>query len=81
MSIETHDHDRRMLERAARRALRGHGEAEPNPSVGCIIANADGRVVGEGRTRRPGGPHAEIELGPGDVCAPLSRARELAPTR
>ena len=61
MSIETHDHDRRMLERAARRALRGHGEAEPNPSVGCIIANADGRVVGERRTRRPGGPHAEIE--------------------
>jgi diaminohydroxyphosphoribosylaminopyrimidine deaminase/5-amino-6-(5-phosphoribosylamino)uracil reductase len=61
MSIETHDHDRRMLERAARRALRGHGDAEPNPSVGCVIADIDGQVIAEGRTRRPGGPHAEIE--------------------
>lgn len=61
MSNQTHDHDRLMLERATRRALRGHGEAEPNPSVGCVIADADGRVVGEGRTRHPGGPHAEIE--------------------
>ena len=49
-----------MLERAARIALRGHGEAEPNPSVGCVIADAEGRVVGEGRTRPPGGPHGEI---------------------
>jgi diaminohydroxyphosphoribosylaminopyrimidine deaminase/5-amino-6-(5-phosphoribosylamino)uracil reductase len=61
MSIETHDHDRRMLERAARRALRGHGDAEPNPFVGCVIADIDGQVIAEGRTRRPGGPHAEIE--------------------
>ena len=61
MSNQIHDHDRMMLERAARRALRGHGEAEPNPSVGCVIADASGRVVGEGRTRHPGGPHAEIE--------------------
>ncbi|MDG2022029.1 MAG: bifunctional diaminohydroxyphosphoribosylaminopyrimidine deaminase/5-amino-6-(5-phosphoribosylamino)uracil reductase RibD [Phycisphaerales bacterium] len=61
MSKQIHDHDLMMLERAARRALRGHGEAEPNPSVGCVIADANGRVVGEGRTRHPGGPHAEIE--------------------
>ena len=52
--------DRRRLEHAARLALRGHGEAEPNPSVGCVIADAAGRVVAEGRTERVGGPHAEV---------------------
>ena len=61
MPIATHDHDRHMLERAARRALRGHGEAEPNPSVGCVVADIDGQVIAEGRTRHPGGPHAEVE--------------------
>lgn len=60
MTIDARDHDRSMLERAVRIALRGHGEAEPNPSVGCVIADAEGRVVGEGRTSRPGGPHGEI---------------------
>lgn len=54
------DLDRRRLEHAARLALRGHGEAEPNPSVGCVIADATGRVIGEGRTDRCGGPHAEV---------------------
>ena len=52
--------DRSRLEHAARLALRGHGEAEPNPSVGCVIADASGRVVSEGRTDRVGGPHAEV---------------------
>ena len=60
MTVDARDHDRSMLERAVRTALRGHGEAEPNPSVGCVIADAAGRVVGEGRTTRPGGPHGEI---------------------
>ncbi|MDG1977906.1 MAG: bifunctional diaminohydroxyphosphoribosylaminopyrimidine deaminase/5-amino-6-(5-phosphoribosylamino)uracil reductase RibD, partial [Phycisphaerales bacterium] len=60
MTTEPPDQDRAMLERAVRIALRGHGEAEPNPSVGCVIADAEGRVVGEGRTRPPGGPHGEI---------------------
>lgn len=31
----------------------------PNPRVGCVIVR-DGRVVGEGATQPPGGPHAEI---------------------
>ncbi|MAD77934.1 MAG: riboflavin biosynthesis protein RibD [Planctomycetaceae bacterium] len=52
--------DRDFLTRAARLALRGHGDAEPNPSVGCLVADRDGRIVGRGRTRRPGGPHAEV---------------------
>ncbi|MAC19720.1 MAG: riboflavin biosynthesis protein RibD [Phycisphaerae bacterium] len=52
--------DRDLLSRAARLALRGHGHAEPNPSVGCIIADRNGRIAGRGRTQRPGGPHAEV---------------------
>ncbi|MCA9291005.1 MAG: bifunctional diaminohydroxyphosphoribosylaminopyrimidine deaminase/5-amino-6-(5-phosphoribosylamino)uracil reductase RibD [Phycisphaerales bacterium] len=48
-----------MLDRAARLALRGHGGAEPNPVVGCVIVAPDGRIVGEGFHRRCGDAHAE----------------------
>ncbi|TVP68565.1 MAG: bifunctional diaminohydroxyphosphoribosylaminopyrimidine deaminase/5-amino-6-(5-phosphoribosylamino)uracil reductase RibD [Nitriliruptor sp.] len=37
-----------------------HGPAvSPNPAVGCILL-ADGRVVAEGVTQPPPGPHAEV---------------------
>ncbi|MBT0569280.1 bifunctional diaminohydroxyphosphoribosylaminopyrimidine deaminase/5-amino-6-(5-phosphoribosylamino)uracil reductase RibD [Curvibacter sp. CHRR-16] len=32
----------------------------PNPRVGCVIANAQGRILGQGHTQRVGGPHAEV---------------------
>ena len=32
----------------------------PNPRVGCVIVR-DGRIIGRGSTRPPGGNHAEIE--------------------
>ena len=32
----------------------------PNPRVGCVIASADGEVLGQGHTQCAGGPHAEI---------------------
>lgn len=32
----------------------------PNPRVGCIIATADGNILGQGHTQRAGGPHAEV---------------------
>jgi diaminohydroxyphosphoribosylaminopyrimidine deaminase/5-amino-6-(5-phosphoribosylamino)uracil reductase len=38
---------------------RGLGRTAPNPSVGCVIVAADGRVVGRGRTGDGGRPHAE----------------------
>lgn len=42
-------------------ALRGHGGAEPNPLVGCVLVNDSGVTVGWGYHRTFGGPHAEIE--------------------
>lgn len=41
-------------------AERGRGAVEPNPLVGCVIANG-AEIVGLGWHRRYGGPHAEIE--------------------
>ncbi|MBF6600217.1 MAG: bifunctional diaminohydroxyphosphoribosylaminopyrimidine deaminase/5-amino-6-(5-phosphoribosylamino)uracil reductase RibD [Dehalococcoidia bacterium] len=35
------------------------GTTSPNPSVGCVVVR-EGRIVGEGATRPPGGPHAEV---------------------
>ncbi len=52
--------DQFWLDRAAKLAVRGHGGAEPNPLVGCIVLDAAGVVVGSGHHRRVGGPHAEI---------------------
>lgn len=34
--------------------------SNPNPRVGCILADANGRVLGQGHTQQAGGPHAEI---------------------
>lgn len=32
----------------------------PNPRVGCVIVDAQGKVLGQGHTQKAGGPHAEI---------------------
>lgn len=53
--------DRRMLDRAARAALRAEGRVEPNPMVGCVIGTRDGRVLATGHHRRFGGEHAEVD--------------------
>ena len=34
--------------------------SSPNPRVGCVLTDADGRVIGEGHTQAAGGPHAEV---------------------
>ena len=52
---------RELMDRAVRIALRGHGGAEPNPMVGCVLVGDDGSVIAEGFHRHCGGPHAEIE--------------------
>ncbi|MFN0132026.1 MAG: bifunctional diaminohydroxyphosphoribosylaminopyrimidine deaminase/5-amino-6-(5-phosphoribosylamino)uracil reductase RibD [Phycisphaerales bacterium] len=52
--------DRCYLDLAARLALRGMGDVEPNPMVGAVIVK-DGRIIGMGHHQRFGGPHAERE--------------------
>jgi len=54
------DRDLTLLHQAVRLALQGHGSAEPNPLVGCIITNEQGKIVGEGFHEKFGQNHAEI---------------------
>ncbi len=55
------DVDARFLHITARLALRGHGGAEPNPLVGCVIVQpGDHSIVGWGYHRQCGREHAEI---------------------
>jgi diaminohydroxyphosphoribosylaminopyrimidine deaminase/5-amino-6-(5-phosphoribosylamino)uracil reductase len=51
--------DRAQLARALDLAARGLYTTDPNPRVGCVIANAD-RVLGEGWHVRAGEGHAEV---------------------
>lgn len=59
MTRPTTNRDHDLLTLAARRALRGHGGAEPNPMVGCIITNPAGDIVGAAHHARCGSLHAE----------------------
>ncbi|MEJ5914264.1 bifunctional diaminohydroxyphosphoribosylaminopyrimidine deaminase/5-amino-6-(5-phosphoribosylamino)uracil reductase RibD [Pseudokineococcus sp. 1T1Z-3] len=54
------DVERDALARAVVLAARGLGGTSPNPSVGCVVLDTGGAVVGEGRTAPAGGPHAEV---------------------
>ncbi len=53
------EEDRRWMRRALALAWRAQGRVAPNPAVGAVVVR-DGALVGEGATRPPGGPHAEI---------------------
>ncbi len=56
MSSSTDIHHMRAALALARRGL---GRTWPNPSVGCVVVNKDGQVVGRGVTGDGGRPHAE----------------------
>ena len=47
------------MTRALELARQALGTTSPNPAVGAVLVK-DGRVVGEGYTQPPGGPHAEV---------------------
>lgn len=49
-----------VMERAIALARLGEGRVEPNPMVGAVIVDDDGRTLGEGYHKVYGGPHAEI---------------------
>ncbi|MBC8875425.1 MAG: bifunctional diaminohydroxyphosphoribosylaminopyrimidine deaminase/5-amino-6-(5-phosphoribosylamino)uracil reductase RibD [Planctomycetes bacterium] len=68
------------MARALQLAARGGGHVEPNPMVGCVIAD-DERVVGEGWHGRYGGPHAEVEAirAAGDAAAGATMYVTLEP--
>jgi diaminohydroxyphosphoribosylaminopyrimidine deaminase / 5-amino-6-(5-phosphoribosylamino)uracil reductase len=59
MSEQISSQDRAHLVRALDLAARGLYTTDPNPRVGCVIANAD-RVLGEGWHARAGEGHAEV---------------------
>jgi diaminohydroxyphosphoribosylaminopyrimidine deaminase/5-amino-6-(5-phosphoribosylamino)uracil reductase len=52
--------DATRMARAQALAEQAIGLTEPNPRVGCVLADASGQVVGEGHTQQAGGPHAEV---------------------
>ena len=59
MKAEITAQDRSHLARALELAALGLYTADPNPRVGCVIANAEG-VLGEGWHVRAGEAHAEV---------------------
>ncbi len=58
------------MRRALALAERGGGKTTPNPMVGCVLADPEGLILGEGYHAQAGGPHAEI--------AALEDARDAA---
>jgi len=41
-------------------AAQAIGRSDPNPRVGCILLDREGRTIGRGSTQQAGGPHAEV---------------------
>ena len=62
--------DRHFMQNALAMANRGLGTTAPNPSVGAVIVNDDGVILGRGWTQPGGRPHAEV--------AALERAGDTA---
>jgi diaminohydroxyphosphoribosylaminopyrimidine deaminase/5-amino-6-(5-phosphoribosylamino)uracil reductase len=48
------------MARALVLAARGMNSTPPNPAVGCVLLDGEGRTVGEGWHERAGEPHAEV---------------------
>jgi diaminohydroxyphosphoribosylaminopyrimidine deaminase / 5-amino-6-(5-phosphoribosylamino)uracil reductase len=48
------------MHRALALAETVRGRTSPNPAVGAVLIDTEGRLVGEGATAAAGGPHAEI---------------------
>jgi diaminohydroxyphosphoribosylaminopyrimidine deaminase/5-amino-6-(5-phosphoribosylamino)uracil reductase len=54
------DRDAALMRRALLLAEKFRGLTAPNPTVGCVIADARGEVIAEGAHKGPGRKHAEI---------------------
>jgi diaminohydroxyphosphoribosylaminopyrimidine deaminase/5-amino-6-(5-phosphoribosylamino)uracil reductase len=51
--------ERQAMARALALAALGRRSTQPNPRVGCVLAQGE-RIIGEGWHQRAGGPHAEV---------------------
>ena len=49
-----------FMEQALALAEKSLWLTSPNPRVGCVITDAQGRILGQGHTQKAGGAHAEI---------------------
>jgi diaminohydroxyphosphoribosylaminopyrimidine deaminase / 5-amino-6-(5-phosphoribosylamino)uracil reductase len=58
--MNQHEIDLWHIRRALELAARGQGFVEPNPMVGCVVAQG-AEIIGEGFHRRFGEAHAEVE--------------------
>src|SRR5512135_295110 len=58
--MSTHSADEPLLHRALELARQGIGLASPNPCVGAVIVDRDGKTLGEGFYTYDGVKHAEI---------------------
>ena len=52
--------DHALLQRTVTLAESAIGLSEPNPRVGCVLHDAQGRFAGEGFTQQAGAAHAEV---------------------
>ncbi|MGW5349457.1 bifunctional diaminohydroxyphosphoribosylaminopyrimidine deaminase/5-amino-6-(5-phosphoribosylamino)uracil reductase RibD [Streptomyces sp. NPDC004031] len=64
-------HEVLAMRRAIAISAQGLGSTSPNPPVGCVVLDAQGRTVGEGYHLRKGEPHAEV-----NALAAAGRAAE-----
>lgn len=53
--------DTDFMQQAIALGRRGLGRTAPNPSVGCVLVDADQHVIGTGWTQPGGRPHAETQ--------------------
>ncbi len=56
-------------------AAKGAGYTSPNPMVGAVVVDSDGRIIGKGYHRSVGGPHAEVHAI--DDAGPAARGATL----
>jgi diaminohydroxyphosphoribosylaminopyrimidine deaminase/5-amino-6-(5-phosphoribosylamino)uracil reductase len=60
MTNSTPDALPNKMQQALQLASRARLISPPNPSVGCLIGDSLGQVLGQGHTQAAGGPHAEV---------------------
>jgi diaminohydroxyphosphoribosylaminopyrimidine deaminase/5-amino-6-(5-phosphoribosylamino)uracil reductase len=58
--MKEHVNDSELMQKALELANTGKGWVSPNPLVGCVITDAEGKIIGQGAHLEFGGNHAEV---------------------